>query len=385
MKTHTNAASGYTFKGANALILTQAMQAMGWHSPKWMTPAQAKASGKQPVPGAQPVQVVLGERPFKVYNLDQLAEAMQDVTPRGGAISNCQPEQTAEEVGLEEASEERRAAEYEERVGHIIDGDTENDLQAAEAEAWDTEQERRAYWEQHEDETGQRVFAANPNTWGLIIRPDYLKAAAVCASRKDGRAYLESVLVHLVYISGQPFVEYVATDGHRMVCLQHPALTECALQTWGHGGCEKGDFIVSLESIAKLPATPKKPAVELEKYLHLVQSDVNHTAATVEALDGTKMPVRLVDADYPDFARVLPRAVKGCAQVTVNGTYLADFAKVARLAGIGDDLTLHTGTDETAIVAVHARHADGARMYGALMPIRTKYESSPFRQVDAAE
>ena len=76
MKTqHTNIASGYRYHGGNALILEQAAKAAGFTAPEWCTKAQAEKLGRQVVPGAAGVVVLLNEQRFTVYNVAQLASA----------------------------------------------------------------------------------------------------------------------------------------------------------------------------------------------------------------------------------------------------------------------------------------------------------------------
>lgn len=100
---HTNLASGYRYHGGNALILTQACTAHGWKAGGWATATQAARLGRPVLPGQSGVTVSLNEKAFTVFNAAQLAEKPQ----------------TVEEVALEEAYEERREAEYEERKGHL--------------------------------------------------------------------------------------------------------------------------------------------------------------------------------------------------------------------------------------------------------------------------
>lgn len=100
---HTNLASGYRYHGGNALILTQACTAHGWKAGDWATATQAARLGRPVLPGQSGVTVSLNEKAFTVFNTAQLAEKPQ----------------TVEEVALEEAYEERREAEYEERKGHL--------------------------------------------------------------------------------------------------------------------------------------------------------------------------------------------------------------------------------------------------------------------------
>lgn len=72
---HTNHVTGYQFKGDKAKPLAAAMRAHNFGSALWATPTQAQKVGLAPVPGAQPVQVLLNEKPFDFFNLDQLKPA----------------------------------------------------------------------------------------------------------------------------------------------------------------------------------------------------------------------------------------------------------------------------------------------------------------------
>lgn len=81
MHTHTNAASGYKFHGGNALILEKACEARGYTNPQWLTKAQADKLGLEPRPNAVPNQVILNERVFNVYNIDDMQQAAHTLAP----------------------------------------------------------------------------------------------------------------------------------------------------------------------------------------------------------------------------------------------------------------------------------------------------------------
>lgn len=72
---HTNLASGYRYHGGNALILTQAANTFGYNNPQWCTKAQAEKLGRPVLPGHTGFTVMLNDRQFTVYNVDQLAAA----------------------------------------------------------------------------------------------------------------------------------------------------------------------------------------------------------------------------------------------------------------------------------------------------------------------
>lgn len=82
---HTNLASGYRYHGGNALILEQAMQAMGSTATQWCTATQAERSGYVLKDNAQGVQVMLNEKAFTVYNIQHLKSTATPPTPKENA------------------------------------------------------------------------------------------------------------------------------------------------------------------------------------------------------------------------------------------------------------------------------------------------------------
>lgn len=98
MQNHINHASGYKFHGGNALILENAAKAKGYTTPQWLTLAQAAKLNLAPLPGAAANQVILNERVFNVYNLEdmvathQTAAEVAEEERAGAAIDQQQAE-----------------------------------------------------------------------------------------------------------------------------------------------------------------------------------------------------------------------------------------------------------------------------------------------------
>lgn len=76
---HVNHVTGYQFKGDKAKPLAAAIAAHHFGSAEWATLAQAYKVGLTPTHGAHPVHVMLNEKAFAFYNLDQLEP--RDPTP----------------------------------------------------------------------------------------------------------------------------------------------------------------------------------------------------------------------------------------------------------------------------------------------------------------
>lgn len=150
----------------------------------------------------------------------------------------------------------------------------------------------------------------------LIIRRQTLEAAMVCMAKNDYRYYLNGVCF-------MPENKIAATDGHRLSLItvldNH--------NTW----LEENAII----EIGKLPT--KKFAVAVidtdSKLIHLMPEFASGDYQDDDVLRELRIGVttcRLIDGNYPDVSRVIPKKFTAVDEIGFNVTYLADAAKIAK-------------------------------------------------------
>ena len=137
-----------------------------------------------------------------------------------------------------------------------------------------------------------------------------LRAALTHAADSDVRYYLNGIYVDTT--AGR----IVATDGARLFICDGPR-ADCAPFILPRGEVERllkslgADFGRGrLMACAELPVT--------------VQATDGKVLITIEGSSGAKFTFPAVDGMFPDYARVIPRAVKDLAYATVNWAYAHD-------------------------------------------------------------
>jgi DNA polymerase-3 subunit beta len=166
----------------------------------------------------------------------------------------------------------------------------------------------------------------------MQINVNYLKAAAIVASKEAVRYYLNGVAIQ----ANDKGVFIVATDGHR-ACVFRQSKTGTPL-----------DIIIPLAAINALKT--KEDTVELRKI-----NDVQYMIGNIafEPIDGT----------FPDWRRIVPKETSGeIAQF--DPAYVGDFAKVAKALNKGASVLIsHNGY--SASLVSFGPDVDG---FGLLMP-----------------
>ena len=133
----------------------------------------------------------------------------------------------------------------------------------------------------------------------IKVRYADLKAAMVCAATNDVRYYLNGV-----FFDEKGFI--VATDGHRLFC--------------GSADVPEGESkIVSIKG--RLPTK--------FEYCNLDGT----SAAFFDSQDGLigTLPIEIVDGRFPDWRRVSSFTSAKVEAIGLNGAYLADACKIAKL------------------------------------------------------
>ena len=183
------------------------------------------------------------------------------------------------------------------------------------------------------------------DNYAIITVPTaMLKAALICASTEQARYYLNGV-----YVDPKGFL--VSTDGHRLFC----ATIDIDADQAPFDG-----WIIPREAIK--------------------QALTGHKAETIEVTQ-TRVGVvscKPVDAQYPDWRRVIPAGDPSGVVAQFNPAYVADFGKIGDLLSgkrKGSILPCeihHNGEGPTPIT-----FSANDQCFGVLMPIRSAFTSAP--------
>ncbi len=151
-------------------------------------------------------------------------------------------------------------------------------------------------------------------------------------STEETRYYLNGVYLHVVEVDGAPRLRAVATDGHRLACIDAEA---------PEGAAGAPDVIV-----------PRKTVGELRKLLENddaeVRVSVSPTKIRFEASD-LALTSKVIDGSFPDYTRVIPHqndkrmetdAEEFAKAVDRVATVSADRARAVKLSLEEDRLTL---------------------------------------------
>lgn len=134
-----------------------------------------------------------------------------------------------------------------------------------------------------------------------------------CISNDDKKYNLNGLFVH----TEDKMIHYVATDGHRLIRIKETFSND-------DNTLEKG-FII-----------PKKGLLEIKKICENTNSDINMRSINGKVIfdvDSTTLTIRLIDATFPNYKRVIPE--KSEINVTINTQKLYDSIK--RVAIISDE------------------------------------------------
>ncbi len=141
------------------------------------------------------------------------------------------------------------------------------------------------------------------NIQGTIIK-DLIGKTAFAMATDEMRKNLNGVLLEVISDESNNMLRMVATDGHRLALAKH-SMPESFLETG------KGVII------------PRKGLMEVKK---IIDENENiktgiHKNMFIVKTDNTLLKVSLVDADYPDYKRVIP-AEKGINIVLEKESFL---------------------------------------------------------------
>lgn len=168
----------------------------------------------------------------------------------------------------------------------------------------------------------------------MKINVNYLKAAAIVASKEAVRYYLNGVAIQ----ANDKGVFIVATDGHRACVFR---------QSEAHDSAPI-DIIIPSSAINALKT--KEDTVDLRKI-----NDTQYMIGNIafEPVDGT----------FPDWRRIVPKETSG-ETAQFNPAYVGDFAKVAKALNKGASVLIaHNGY--SASLVSFGPDIDG---FGLLMP-----------------
>ena len=183
----------------------------------------------------------------------------------------------------------------------------------------------------------------------MQIKLNYLKAAHVASSDEKTRYYLEGV--HISVRDGH--VEYVATDGHRLIALRHELSTDSAC-VWPAPGVIVPNALIERIKLGKRDDDTAEIAMDG----NAIELRHNGTLYGDNAIDGT----------FPDWRRSVPGTLSG-EVAQFNSNYLADFAKAAKIMGhnIAAPVVSHNGGSAALVNFLPGLDAG----FGIIMPVRT--------------
>lgn len=177
---------------------------------------------------------------------------------------------------------------------------------------------------------------------------DTLKALTLIAAKDDSRYYLNGVCID-VAVTGATEAVAVATDGHMLIAVPlqlDPDVTAAA-----------GQYIIPRELIDGLKA--RKGAFATVK--------LDARSVTIN-VGGANITAPLIDGQFPDWRRVVPRTVTGLAS-QIDADYLHAMKKAHKLLGGSYSPTVaHNGAETGDGGAARVLLAAGA--IGVIMPLR---------------
>ena len=182
----------------------------------------------------------------------------------------------------------------------------------------------------------------------IHISRNKLKAAAIFAAAKDIRFYLNGILIESTPMQ----TRIVATDGHALFCSKDDAKDD-----------NEGTFtgIVPNDTIKQILAwkAPYKSAADLP--VVITTGEEEHRAEW----GGSAAVFKLIDAKFPEYARVVPEKVSGDASY-LDPELLMRCKKAAEILGASKlgVFALKQGGDGSAIAVF------SSESFAVVMPMR---------------
>ena len=193
--------------------------------------------------------------------------------------------------------------------------------------------------------------ATNPK---IIVSPDMLRAALLCAGNEYIRDYLRGVYV-------DPTGKLVATDGHRMFVGKLAGRYDLAA-----AGVEPGSFtgwIICRDAI--------KRALTGYKQDMIVISPTSIGDLSCQPVDGT----------FPDWTRVVASREPNGKPAQFNPAYVADMGKIAKLLTGSKTGYVHFHHNGDAPCGVTFPGCDDA--FAVLMPVRSAHTTEDWARLSA--
>lgn len=193
----------------------------------------------------------------------------------------------------------------------------------------------------------------------LQLTIEQVKALLVIAPKTEVRYYLCGALLEVK----DDRAWLVATDGHRMLVIRPTARIE-------GNDCRDGQYIIPRDLLAGAKA--KKGGILMLSIDQYQGAGI----ARARIITGTsEMAAPTVDAEYPDWRRVVPHTASG-AWAHYDPAYVADFGTIAELlGGARISARIHSSGTDAAPVELGTDDA-----MGVLMPIRA--ENIPYARPD---
>lgn len=147
------------------------------------------------------------------------------------------------------------------------------------------------------------------------VTPGQLKAALLFAGKNDVRFYLNGILLE----RGHDYRRMVATDGHRLICINLP-----------HPPSEDPEH----DAAPPPKGSPLRYIVPREAVEQAIKAFGKNNLITVRCdgknvvLEGIK--ANLLDANFPGYERIIPTEASG-EYAGFNALYLADCVKASQL------------------------------------------------------
>lgn len=147
----------------------------------------------------------------------------------------------------------------------------------------------------------------------FYIKTDYIKAAAIFAAKAGSSRY------YLVGINIEFFDRYctlVSTDGHRLFVAHNDFMNDEIVPEWIIGK----SFILPIDAIKKAMAGNKAIWTQIK---------IEQNAATIDVGDVVALPI---DGKYPYWRNII-NVEPNNEPSQMNGAYMADFTKAAKILG----------------------------------------------------
>jgi len=200
------------------------------------------------------------------------------------------------------------------------------------------------------------VISADKLPTNFIMEKEELKnvidRTQFAVSTEETRYFLNGLYIHAKNEGGIKVLRIVATDGHRLACVESPLPT----------GAENMTGII----------IPKKTVAEIRKLLDDASAD-NITISVSEnkirfTLDEVTLTSKLIDASYPDYERVIP--IQNDKNLEVNVKNLA--AAVDRVSVVAEKTRAIKMITRPNHITITTSSAD---LGSAMEELESKYDS----------